>query len=292
MRVLVIGSGGYMGRHLMSKLANQGIDAVGASSGDGTGINPDTGLFPENFIIPNGITTVVYLAQSPRYRQVPDQAAHVLAVNVMSVVHAAAAARASGIQRFIYISTGSVYSPAFHPLTEDSPVRRDNWYVLSKLHGEEALSLFRPEMEIIIVRPFGVYGPGQQGRLVPNLIDSVKNGKAVSLQPRPKKPNDWDGLKISLCFIEDAIRILLALIKGGGPSYLNLAGPTALSIRSMAETIGRLIKHAPGFEMASTPRDSNLIADIHRLQDTVDFQFTSFEDGLGSMLAASKVLPS
>ncbi|MEW5942675.1 MAG: NAD(P)-dependent oxidoreductase [Pseudomonadota bacterium] len=288
MTVLVIGSGGYMGRHLMAGLSRSGVGARGMSSADGSGIDPESGLLPAAFAIPSGTTTVVYMAQSPRYREVPEQAAHVLAVNTLSAVRAATLARAAGVRRFVYVSTGTVYAPSFTPIAEDAPVRRDSWYVLSKLHGEEALSLFRQDMEVIIVRPFGIYGPAQKGRLVPNIIESVMAGKPIGLQPRPDDPDDGEGLRISLCYIDDATDVLLRLVRNGGPAYLNLAGSEALSIRSIANRIGTLTSRQPVFQQSSTPRDTDLVADIHLLQDAVHPLFTRFEDGLARTWAAMK----
>lgn len=286
MSVLVIGSGGYMGRHLMMSLATEGIDAVGASTSDGTGIDPESGILSESFSVPRGTSAVVYMAQSPRYRQVPEQAAHVLAVNAFSAARAAVLAREAGVQRFIYISTGTVYAPSFQPLREDAPVRRDSWYALSKLHGEEALSLFRSDMEVIVVRPFGVYGPDQHGRLVTNLVEAVLNGKPISLQSRPGCPADQDGLKISLCYIDDATRILVGLIRNGGEPCLNLAGAEALSIRSMANQIGALTGRSPLFVSAAMPRDSDLIADTEALCHAVPLVFTPFSEGLRRTVAS------
>lgn len=287
MKVLVIGSGGYMGRHLMAALATEGVEGIGVSSGDGSGIDPESGLLPATFAIPPGTSTVVYMAQSPRYRQVPEQAPHVLTVNTLSAVRAATSARAAGVRRFIFVSTGTVYAPSFSPITENAPVRRDNWYVLSKLHGEEALTLFRRDMEVIVVRPFGVYGPEQSGRLVPNLIDSVTSGRPVMLQPRSAVSDDRDGLRISLCYIDDATDILIRLVLKGGPVCLNLAGPEALSIRFMAEAVGALVGRAAMFETSASQRDSDLIADTSLLVGVLFPQFTSFGDGLAKVVAAA-----
>lgn len=286
MTVLVIGSGGYMGRHLMAGLSRSGVDAWGTSSANGSGIDPESGLLPVAFAIPPGTTAVVYMAQSPRYREVPEQAAHVLAVNTLSAVRAATLARAAGVDRFIYVSTGTVYAPSFAPIAEDAPVRRDSWYVLSKLHGEEALSLFRQDLEVIVVRPFGVYGPAQKGRMVPNLIDTVKNGRPVTLHPRKGMPEDIGGLRISLCYIDDATDILMRLVRDGGPACLNLAGPEAVSIRSIAEAAGAVFGRPPVFEVSSSPRDSDLIADTRNLVSALAPNFTSFNDGFDRAIHA------
>lgn len=286
MRVLVVGNNGYMGRHLMTGLSRDGLDGLGASSADGSGIDSESGLLPESFTVETGTDTVVYMAQSPRYRDVPAQASHVLASNALSAVRLAVAARAAGVRRFVYLSTGTVYSPSFSPLAETAPLRRDSWYVLSKLHGEEALGLFRQDMEVVVVRPFGVYGPGQSGRLVPNLIEAIKNNKPITLQPRLGDASDQEGLRISLCHIDDATNILLHIIKNGGPSCLNLAGPDALSIKQISTAIGGALGISPQLQKSNVPRDSDLISDTRLLTSTITLPYTKFDAGVFGMLGA------
>lgn len=285
MTVLVIGSAGYMGRHLMQGLADAGLRAVGASSSDGTGIDSATGLLPAHYTLPAGTTSLVYMAQSPRYREL-DQASHVLAVNVLSAVRAAMSARVAGVKRFIYVSTGTVYSPSFLPLTERAPIHATDWYSLSKIQGEQAVQMFRADMDVHVVRPFGVYGPAQRGRLVPNLIDSIRAGRPITLQGRRDDITDTDGLRISLCHVNDATRILIHLVRHGGPPYLNLAGDQAPSIRQLATLLGRLLGLQPNLIQAQAFRNSNLVADIGLLLRSQSPAFTVLEDGLASTIDA------
>jgi UDP-glucose 4-epimerase len=285
MKVIVFGSAGYLGSRLVARLAEEGIESRGVSSLDGTGIEPTTGLLPPDFELPDAAgATVVYLSQSPRFRQVPAEAPHVMAVNSLSAVKAAVAATRAGARRFIYVSTGTVYAPSYQPLTEDSPVRRDNWYALTKLHGEEGVCLFRDQLEVVIVRPFAIYGPAQTGRLVPNLVDAIREGRRITIQSRAV-PDGLDGfegggLRISLCHIDDAVSVFLHLIHEGGPGVINLAGPEALSIREISEAIGRRLEKVPVFERSEVKRDFDLIADVTRLNRMVQHSYISFEEGL------------
>lgn len=283
MSTLVIGSTGYMGRHLMAGLAAAGMQAVGASSSDGTGIDPDTGLLPDRFVVADGVGTVVYMAQSPRYRD-PDQAPHVLAVNVVSAVRAAVAARKAGVSRFIYVSTGTVYAPSFEPLPEGAPVCGADWYSLSKIQGEQAVQMFRGDMQVHVVRPFGVYGPDQSGRLVPNLMASIRAGRPITLQGRRDDPADADGLRISLCHVDDATRILIHLIDHGGPDCLNLAGEQAASIRTLATLLGELLGQSPVLASAPTFRNFDLVADIGLLRQIQPMVFTPLRQGLATLI--------
>ena len=284
MSVFVIGSRGYIGSRLVQGLARDGIEVRGASSADGSGIDPFSGRLPEDFTLPDKTDVVVYLAQSPYFRQVPDRSLHVMAVNCLSAISAANVARKAGVSRFIYVSTGTVYAPSFSPLAEDSMTLREDWYALSKLQAEEALALFRSDMEICCVRPFGVYGPAQSGRMLQNLWKSVKEGKPITLQPAALENSVIEGLKISLCYVDDAIEILVALIKRGGPYLLNLAGKDALSIRAMADAIGRLSGVKPIYSIKSQNRTGDLVANIELLIQTVPIQFTPFSEGLAASI--------
>jgi UDP-glucose 4-epimerase len=283
MTTLVIGSTGYMGRHLMAGLAAAGLPAAGASSSDGTGIHPGTGLLPDSFVVSAGTSAVVYMAQSPRYRD-PTQASHVLAVNVLSAVRAAAAARDAGVGRFIYVSTGTVYAPSFEPLTEDAPVLGTDWYSLSKIQGEQAVQMFRADMDVHVVRPFGVYGPGQCDRLVPNLITSIRAGRPIALQRRRDKPEDADGLCISLCHVDDSTRILIHLITRGGAACINLAGEQAASIRTLATLLGELLGQSPMLSPEPAFRPFDLVADIGLLRQIQPMVFTPLRQGLATLI--------
>ena len=162
MKMLIVGSNGFIGCSLAAKLKNLGFQVIEMSSTDGSGIDPVTGLLPVDFSFPKGVSTVIYLAQSPLASKTIKGASHALSVNCVSAVRLASMAVHSKVQRFIYLSTGNVYAPSFDKLSVDSPLRRDNLYSLSKVHAEEALTLFRNQCEMIVVRPFGVLETGKK----------------------------------------------------------------------------------------------------------------------------------
>lgn len=281
---MIVGGGGFIGRYLDAALRHDGARVIALSSRDGTGIDAATGLFRAPLEIPADVRAVVYLATSPLYRGVPQTAAHVLSVNTVSAVQVAAAAARSGVRKFLYASTGNVYAPSFARLPESAPLRRDGWYALSKVHAEEALSLFRGHLDVTVVRLFGVYGPGQQNRLVPKLIRAVQSGSPVLIERNPVDPHDLGGLRISLSHINDTVKILSALCAIEGPPVLNVAGDEVLSIRQIATAIGEGVGREPAFEFSSVSRSTDLIADISLLKKELGPEFTRFNAGLRAML--------
>ena len=282
MSIAVIGSGGFIGRHLVAALRGRGEQVVTLSSTDGTGIDPQTGRLPADFQFPAGVKSLVFLAQSPRYRKGIEQLDHITAVNTQAAVDAACAARRSDIGRMIYASTGSVYGPSFDPLAEDAPLARSDAYVLSKVHAEEALSLLEDTIDITRARLFGVYGPTQRHALVPNLVDAIRRGDPVRLQPHPHDSTDEDGFRVSMCYVADAVSILAALIGIRGTATLNLAGPRPISIRELGQTLAGLLECELKIERVAQPRPGDRVADVSLLKRLLNPSFTSLEEGLAS----------
>lgn len=280
MKILIIGSKGFLGSHLFNYVKKRNGDVQGFSSSDGNAIDPHTGNLSDTFSIPEGTDAVIYLAQSPYYNRATEMFPHLMSVNVVSAVKVAELSRRAKVRRFIYASTGNVYAPSFAPLSETAPLRRDNCYALSKVHAEEALSLYRNDMDITMIRPFGIYGHGQTNKLVPNLLKSLREAKTISIDRNPQNTADLDGLKISLCFIDDAVEMIFKLLGRSGHSCLNIAGDKAVSIRQIATLMAGYLGREAKITVLGSHRQFDLIADISLLLDTLNPAFTSLEAGI------------
>ena len=110
MKVAVVGANGFIGQRLCGALRQAATDVLPISSTSAGGFDLDNGLL---HVLPvdRAISAVVYLSQSPHYRDVPNRAAHLWGVNVVSAIKAAEWARRSGAARFIYASTGTLDQP-------------------------------------------------------------------------------------------------------------------------------------------------------------------------------------
>lgn len=282
-----MGAGGFLGRALVAEFHRRGIPVAECSSARPGGIDPASGLLPRDFTVPRGTRSVYYLSQSPALTTEPPRYEHLLAVNVVSALHAARAAREAGARQFFYASTGNVYAPSFAALRETDTVRRNNWYSLAKVHAEEALVLLPPGLEVTRLRLFGLYGPGQSGRLVPNLAHAVRVGRPVIIEPNPHDPEDDGGLRLSLCHVRDAASVLASLAQCEAPPYLNVASGQTCSVRAIASAIGAALGTAVAFETAPRPRTFDLIADTAVLQRLLAHRFERFEDSVQELLDAA-----
>ena len=95
----------------------------------------------------------------------PDPLAEFRRVNVEATANFARQAAAAGVKRFVYLSSVKVngeFTEAGQPFTaDDAPAPKDP-YGVSKHEAEQLLRLIAAEtgMEMVIIRPPLVYGPG------------------------------------------------------------------------------------------------------------------------------------
>ena len=110
-------------------------------------------------------------------------------VNVDGTKSIALAAVAAGVRRLVFVSTVKVHgeSTSRESVCDASPSNPEDPYAISKWEAEEALRAVEGEsgLEVVIVRPPLVYGPGVRGNFL-RLIKLVD--RALPL-PWPKGAN-------------------------------------------------------------------------------------------------------
>jgi len=177
MKILVTGANGFVGRLLCAELLRQGYtvrSAVRSANvkfddyereivGD---INGETNWKSAL----GGMDVVVHLAA--RVHVMRDESSDPLAefrkVNVAGTEHLARSAAASGVKRFVYVSSIKVNGEATQggeKFTEEDMSAPQDPYGISKCEAEQVLHEVAEEtgLEVVIVRPPLVYGPGVKG---------------------------------------------------------------------------------------------------------------------------------
>ncbi|PYC16864.1 NAD-dependent dehydratase [Pseudomonas jessenii] len=174
--LLVTGGSGFLGGALLRKLAERGEYSLR------TAIRRDSVALPASvlkFNVPDltatadwqdalaGVDVVVHAAA--RVHVMDEQAGDPLAefrlINVDGTLNLARQAVKAGVRRFIYISSVKVNGEstvAGRAFTADDPFAPTDPYGISKCEAEEALRQLSSSspMEVVIVRPVLVYGPG------------------------------------------------------------------------------------------------------------------------------------
>jgi UDP-glucose 4-epimerase len=218
---------------------------------------------------------VIHLAQSRWSKVFPEGAHDAVAVNVFSTAALADWALSAGVSRFCLVSTGSVYDPYAGRLTEDAALAPVNFYGATKLAAENLLRPYSSLFTTCVLRLFFPYGPGQEARLIPDLIERVRSGLPITL------PRNGDGMVITPSFVDDVAAVIARATEEGWSGTFNVAAPTALTIRQIGETIGRLLDKPPCFEHDARAGTSRIVPDLSRLASHWDLnRFTNLADGL------------
>ena len=286
MRLLVTGGTGFVGRRLVEHLSGRHeLYAI-------TRRPPPPDLAPlatwieqdlhdlTQASLPDRIDGIVHLAQSKQYRDFPDGAPDMFAVNVASTAAALEYGRRAGARAFVLASTGGLYGHRDHPIREreDEP-RPTTYYFRSKRAAELLAEAYTDLFSVVVLRFFFVYGAGQTGMLVPTLIDKVLRGEEIVVDGDP-------GLHINPIHVDDAVRAFEPALELGASGTFNVAGAERLAVGDLVRLIGELAERRPRVVHAPTEREGDMVADLGRLRDELGVSpGISLADGLREAMA-------
>jgi UDP-glucose 4-epimerase len=265
-KILITGASGLLGRYICNRLVPLGVEVyaitrvVPANPLQGVRYYPiDLSSHWFNDNLPSEVDAVVHLAQSSKFRDFPDSATHVFKVNIESTARLLDYAKRAKARQFIYASSGGVYGGGTNPFSESSncfpPSKQLGYYLGTKMCGELLVHSYADMFSTVVVRPFFVYGAGQnRSMLIPRLIDSIAAGKSINIKGE-------NGIRINPVHAEDAAEAIVAALSLTESATFNIAGPEVLSIREICEGIGKHIEKIPLFQLqVGVPDD--LVADI------------------------------
>lgn len=158
MKVLLTGASGFVGSHLAEALARAGhalrLSLRGSSSDAflaatlAERVTLDLADPAAADAACRGVEVVVHAAGVTRARRAAD----FFRVNAEGTLALAEAAARQGVRRFVFVSSLEARGP-------DQLGRPDSPYGESKLAAEEGLRAFQGALELVVLRPAGVYGP-------------------------------------------------------------------------------------------------------------------------------------
>ncbi len=270
-RIVVTGGAGFLGSHLCDALIKRGSHVICVDNlltgsrhnvahleGD-TGFELIIGDVSDGALgaIQGPLSTVFHLAcpASP-----DDYLAHpleTLAVGSEGTRSALSLADACGA-RMILTSTSEVYGePTIHPQPESywgnvNPIGPRSVYDESKRYAEALTMAWRRtrKTNVGIARIFNTYGPrmrAQDGRVVSNFLYQALTGSPLTIY--------GDGAQTrSLCFVDDLVRGLLALMESEHAGPVNLGNPEEHTIMDLAQLVLEVTKSASSIELQPSPR--------------------------------------
>lgn len=256
--IAVTGASGFVGRRLIAHLGSSGASPVAISR------RPEADAAARHVSVDDygdvaglarqlrGVESLIHLAA--RAHQDSAGAADIelfRAANVQTTLNVAQACMAAGVRRLVFVSSIGVNgSRSEHPFTERDAPAPSEPYAVSKWEAERALAALaaRSSMNVVIVRPPLVYGPGCPGnfgrlvrwtassRLVPLgaltaprtfvFLDNLVEALAVAAQHPAIANSTFLVADSSDVTVGDVVRILASVLQPGRRVVVNL--PPAL----------------------------------------------------------------
>jgi UDP-glucose 4-epimerase len=282
-RCLITGATGLVGSHLMQMLLPE-WEVFAVSRRRPNGLAKEVHHLPIDLSkewsvadLPQTVDAVVHLAQSEHFRDFPEAAEDVFRVNTFSTLKLLDYARRAGAQSFILASSGGIYGYGDQEFSEDTEIssRGDlGFYLGTKLCSEVVAEAYARYMNIIALRLFFVYGPGQKpGMLIPRLVQSIQEEKSIQLQ-------GMDGIRINPTYVTDAAQAIVKATTLQKSYKINIGGPQVLSLRQIGEIIGSVTGKSVRFETDTTAKPKHLVGDIKKMSELLIAPAINFENGI------------
>jgi len=271
MKILVTGATGKVGSRFTSRLLAKGYDirllvrdAAKASSLVGKGAEVVVGDLNDARTLPpavKDIDAIVHIAAF--FRSFTDNEA-IVKTNHSGTVALANAAIAAGVKKFIFTSTGNVYSTDNRrPLKEDDVVNVNDprAYSSSKIAAEnELLSLHKTKgLDVRILRLGFVYGDND-----PHIEEII---------PVLKKWKRHSGFRMHMVHHLDVGQAIITMLhsEGLGGEVFNVADDAPISLYELVNAFG-LVEET--FDPAEGPLDNPFegIMDVSKLRSKTSFR--------------------
>lgn len=261
--VAVVGSGGFVGTRLTSRLKDAGIHVFGITRDlltqhtyNVVGGNSNSSPLEYCLTMANEhgpLAAIVNVAQHRSFNLFPDESVPTLLTNVGLVTEIARWCHQRPETKYVHFSSGGIYNfKSTQAAHEDDDLSNADlgFYLSTKRMAEQVLSEFRAvSLNVSVIRPFFIYGPNMSDdRLIGRLASSIRNGLPITIAGA-------SGPAINPCHVDDVVELVLRILNIEHPVVSNAAGSSVLTIRELAEAIA--------FELSATPTfiHSDLLSD-------------------------------
>lgn len=241
-RILITGSTGFVGRHLISALEKKGAKVYGLSRSE-KGKNNLHGSILEfsavdQFVKNNKIEICYHLAAESLVESGQKDPYHTFKSNIDGALNILEISRKNNFEKLIVASSSHVYGNNKLPYKEIYSPKPSRPYETSKactdLIAQSYANSFN--LPVLIARFVNIYGPGDLNfdRLIPKTMEKVVQGIS---------PTMWGGnIKREFLYIDDAINAYIRLAelpveKMESDRVFNIGGKNVISVKSLMEKI-------------------------------------------------------
>ncbi len=257
-KVLVTGSEGFIGSHLVEQLVQSGYQVkamVQYNSFNSRGWLDDLNAeileslevvfadIRDPHLTKNAMVGCKYVLNLAALVAIPYSylaPSSYIDTNIRGTLNILQAALETGVNKVIQTSTSEVYGSAkFVPITEDHPLSAQSPYAASKIAADQlALSYHASfELPVVIVRPFNTFGPRQSTRaVIPTIITQIAQGHEELSIGSVSPTRDFS-------FVTDTTSGFVAALEStlGLGEVFNLGSNFEISVGETVEIISELI---------------------------------------------------
>lgn len=190
-RILVTGSSGFVGKNLVEELKRQDAEVLTLADHDGRRI--DIRDQQRVMRIINKIRNIDIVYHLAAITSVPfsfENPRETYDVNVLGTLNILELCRSCNADKIVFASSYVYGQPQYLPIDEKHPLQPTNPYARSKILGEELCRAYNTDFGVkcIILRPFNIYGVGQNKNfLIPSIIAQLRYEKIELKDPEPKR---------------------------------------------------------------------------------------------------------
>jgi len=292
MRVLVTGGAGFIGSHLCDRLLADGHHVTCMDNlSTGRQHNIEHNRLNVNFkfvhedIVECGFSDidVVYHLATCKKRVADGDPELGVRTDVLGTIRLLKIAKQTGVKRFVYISTGSVYGEVNGRINEITPTNPVSVYGVNKLAAEYYVKMLGNNTTIF--RLFHVYGDRQDdsewGGVIARWLKLAKNGEALPIYGDGKQTRDF-------IYVDDVVEANLLAAAKDKSGVFNVGTGRNTSLNEVVRLLNQ--KLGTNIEPIYKPnRIKNYV--LHTLADTskaekeLDFKAkVSLEEGIVRLL--------
>jgi UDP-glucose 4-epimerase len=242
-KIVVTGGAGFIGSHLVERLAGTADVVIldNFQSGSRRNLQHVTGevKVAQGDIrdwetvkeVVKGSSSIFHLAANASVPFSVQDPRCDFETNALGTLNILEAARKYNVENVIYASSAAVYGePEYFPMDENHPTRPISPYGVSKLAGEHMGTVYKEVygLNFSAVRIFNTYGPRQPRYVMYDLLKKLKlNSSELEVLGTGEQVRDY-------CYVSDMVDALMLVAQKGEGIY-NVAGGIPTSVREVAE---------------------------------------------------------
>ena len=175
------------------------------------------------------------------------------------------------IKKFVYASSSSVYGIAELPMRENSLLKPDSPYGVTKLAAENLCYLYyrNYRVPVISLRYFTVYGPRQRPDMaIHRFVQAVLSGQQITVYGGGEQTRDFT-------YVDDVVEATLLAANGDlVGEAINIGGGDRISVNELIKKIEKITGEKAKLEYVEGQKGDvkDTLADISKAREVLNWQ--------------------